>query len=58
MTTFYVTQVVNFTFKVDAKDEEEAIMLANQLDYDSAYESWSRDSDTEVSERRESIMCD
>ena len=58
MTTYYVTQVVNFMFKVEAESEDEAIELANQLDYDSAYESWSRDSDTEVSLQRESIMCD
>ena len=58
MTTYYVTQTVHFTFKVEAKDPDEAIELANQLDYDSAYESWSPSSETEVSETRESIMCD
>lgn len=56
MKTYYVTQQVYFTFKVEANDEQEAIELASQLDYDSAYESWSRDCDTEVALERESVM--
>lgn len=56
MKTYYVTQQVYFTFKVEAESEDEAIELANQLDYDSAYESYSYDYDTEVSIERESVM--
>jgi hypothetical protein len=58
MKTYYVTQQVYFTFKVEANDEQEAIELASQLDYDSAYESYSYDHDTEVALERESVTCD
>lgn len=57
MTTFYVTKQVYFTFKVDAEDPIEACDKASELGFDDAYEYVER-SESEVSERRESIMCD
>lgn len=57
MTTFYVTQNTQFTWKVEADSEEEAIAIASDMDWDNAYEFWS-DNDYEVDVERKSMMCD
>ena len=38
---YLVTQTAHFTFRVKAESAEEAEMLASQLDYDSAWESYA-----------------
>jgi len=41
MKEYLVTQTAHFTFRVKASSAEEAEMLASQLDYDSAWESYA-----------------